>query len=206
MQVVSWVVQFCLNFLILKKKALWAIDTVGAIRPTVRCHIPEDWNIRGTNLLQIKVNKYGTEHIRQLSSSKCRRLSYVYCHWGRLSSCYFTELMRHELYNQILRISYRFSRTPSDWRRKQKHEVWASICKFIALSSILCPTMIYYYYYFFIYLIFCVGNESETQVFTLYTREMNGWHMAMPYPSLSSGVMFVMLVFNWSWQFIAALS
>jgi len=54
-----------LDSLILKKKALWAFDTVGTTRPTVRCHIPEDWNIRGSNLLQILrvVNKYGHEHV-----------------------------------------------------------------------------------------------------------------------------------------------
>jgi len=116
-------VQFCLDALILKKKALWAFDTVGSTRPTVRCHIPEDWNVRGTNRLQIPVNKYGHEHIRHLSSSQCRCLSDVYCHWGRLSSCSFTEVTRHELCNHILWIWYRFFRTPSDWRRKQKHEI-----------------------------------------------------------------------------------
>jgi len=47
----------------MKKMAPWAFDTLGATRPTVRCHIPEDWNIRDTNLLQIIVNKYGPEHV-----------------------------------------------------------------------------------------------------------------------------------------------
>jgi len=43
--------------------ALWDFDSVVATRPTVRRHIPEDWNVRGTNRLQILVKKYGHEHI-----------------------------------------------------------------------------------------------------------------------------------------------
>jgi len=54
-----------LDSLILKKKVLWALDTGGATRPTAWCHIPEDWSVRGTNRLQIIVNKYeyGPEHV-----------------------------------------------------------------------------------------------------------------------------------------------
>ena len=161
-----------------------------ATRPAVRCHIPEDWNVRGTNRLQILVKKRSWKRIRQLSSSQCRCSSCVYCHQGRLSSCYFTEVMRHELYNnnkiklcdQILRIWYRFFRTPSDWQRKQKLEIEQV---FVNLWNFHQYYVLRWFNFFLSYVLFCLGAESETQVVTLYIREMNGWHMAMPHPFLT---------------------